>query len=295
MPTRSRRASSARVRRLLTGLRPDVLARLVIGDTVRAMSRRRLWLLTSIVAGAGAIMIVRGAASRFGTVVQAEDGTSIAVYDFATVTVAYHLSALSLMAFVLPLALGDTLAQDLRSRYVVLLMSRGVSRASIYLSRIISGVVAAAFSLSIVTAMWLGVACVVTPHFRGPVGAVVAHGSALLTAQPLVYFVAAVGLSSVACGTVLAMCYGISLVVASGPIAALVPPLSLLMGIWLPELFSSGGTSSVLTTLNPAVRITFLGSAGAWAAFGSTAWYWMFVLSGVAFFGVIVCTRTERW
>lgn len=251
-----------------------------MNDTVRLLSRRRLWVLTAVVAIAGAIMIVNGARSPFGQIIEGRDGSRVIVYNYATAATAAHVGALDLMALVLPLALGDSLARDRRSRYVALLVSRGASRLAVFVAWVVAGLLVSATTIAVVLGAWLATATVVTPRWHGPVGAVVTHGGALLDSQPLLYFLLVIAVSSLACGATVASCYALSIIAASPPICVLVPPLILLIGIWIPNPRLGDGTvAELLTTLNPAVRAQFLSSPFAWAGFAPSALYWTSALT----------------
>lgn len=271
-----------------------LLVRLTVNETARALTRRRLWALVTIVTAAGVIMIILGARSPLGEVVEGQDGSRVAVYDYATSAAASHLSALSLMALVLPLALGDTLAGDRRSRYVLLLVSRGASRTMVIASRVAAGLASSAFSIAVVLTVWLCVAALVTPRLHGRVGAAVTHSGGLLEAHPALFFAAVVGVSALACGTLVACSHLLSVVVPSVPVTTLLPPLLLIMGVWIPALFPRAGAwASLSTTLNPATRVQFLGSTAPWASLGSTALYWSVLLGCVLFAGIAAYVRQE--
>jgi hypothetical protein len=240
-----------------------VLTRIVAGEVVRQLGRPQPWLLASL---AGAYGIWAGRMEAAGVAL----GASLEVTP--ALLLGLSMQTLWLLVVMLPVAAGGALSADMRSGYVRLVLSRGVSRQLLVRGRLVaawlvSGVVCAAVGFALwFAASWADVESVRASNMDGAfsflpemLGRSPASWCITVT---LIY--ATAGAALLSAGLALSALSPAKLVSEIGPTLAV-----LLLG------FSIVGT---FWPLNPLERASFLQVHGvAWTAPVPMIAYWLTV------------------
>jgi hypothetical protein len=253
---------------------PPALLRLALGEAVRALAGRRLWLVVALVGvyGAAAVVVERDAVAR-GAGIPPSRALGLAV----------GLQALWLGALALPLAVGGLLAYDRSSGRAAMQRARGIGATGLAAAHLSAATLVAVVATVVGAAIIVVVAWGVSEPVGDTTAAAVPFWHTLLDASPSRWVLVVSGVQALAASALLSLSLLLA-VLGGGPrLCEIVPPLGLL-GLG----FAMAGP---LGFLNPLERLSFLQlHAVPWARTGSMIGYWAVVLA-VAGAAVLTAAR----
>jgi hypothetical protein len=252
-----------------------VVLRLAGAEFLRLATRVRLWVFLELICIYGVV------ASRIEVPAVAR-GAGIA--PARGLYLAVSLETLWLFVIGISLVAGGTFAEDRRSGYLVMQLSRGVSVPQIVVSRLCAVCSAAALSAAATTAV-LGLSSVLSaPRDQDGLGAAVSFVPELLELSPFVWALLVAGVNSVAAAAMLSASLLIGALTTGKYVSEIGPPLgTLLLG------FAMTGP---LWAINPLERASFMQVSDAeWAMPGSMILYWGCVLAFAGCAAVLVSER----
>ncbi len=262
-----------------------VTLRLTRGEVRRLLGRLRLWVLVVLVSGWGAIVTTNAARAPYDFV-QLSDSVKIYPHLYATGLIHSQLSLLSILAMALPFVVCDTLPLDRKTRYVGLMLTRGVGRSRVIASRILAVLTVAAIMVLTVLAVVAMTALLAAEKAHGQIGATSAFLSSMLDSNPALYFCLVALVYVLICTGVLSVGVLVGALSTSWLNAVLLPPIILLVSMLAPLPQS-------LVPFSPGARATFVDYQTSWATPTQTAVYWCVVVVAVSVVGALVYGRRE--
>jgi ABC-type transport system involved in multi-copper enzyme maturation permease subunit len=253
-------------------------------EVVRLTTRVRFWVPVVLLAIAG-ILVARNVAHS-NMVFGASDGY-VEYGKYASAVILETLPILSFLPMVLPFVVSDSLPNDRNRRYSCLLMSRGISRSRLVLTRVMAGAVVSVPAVVVVLAAVVAAAILNTPvGHDGEVGSISGFLPEMLSSNPSAYF----GLVALAyfLATVAVLAGGVlvGVLTKSWLASVLVPPIVILVSQFLP-------LPEALQSLNPGARATFTDYSATWAEPYTTSAYWLVTAGLLTIAATIIYARKE--
>jgi|LSQX01.2.fsa_nt_gb ABC-type transport system involved in multi-copper enzyme maturation permease subunit len=263
------------------------LLRLAKVETMRLLSRPRLWVLLIILASAGALFAIHTVGADRDTLFALGAGVGLKPFGYATGVIFNQLPRLQyLLCLALPFVVCDTFASDRSTRYLGLLMTRGAPRWGLVASRTLANAIVSLVVVSVVSVVVVATSLLAAEQIHGEIGRISLFLPRLLDTTPALYFAIVFGTLVPICAGVTAIGVLAGVVWRSWLVAVLAPPIVVLMSYVLPLPAS-------LVPFSPGARALYLDRVAPWATPGSTALYWVVVFVLLTAVAIIVYRRKE--
>lgn len=252
-----------------------MVPRMAYLEFCRLVTRARLWVFVALVSG-------YGIAASWYEVPAVAAGAS--VRPSTELTLAVALQTLWLLTIGISLVAGGTLADDRRSGYLLLQLSRGVTSSQVVVSRLCAA--AAVGCLSVLAAggaLGLYASFAAAGGADGPADAV-SFAPQLLSTSLVGYLMLVATINGIAASALLSCSLMIGVLTPAKFLSEMAPPLGvLLLGFVM---------SGPLWALNPLERASFMQFSGvAWATPRSMLLYWGSIVAAASFGAVSLSRR----
>lgn len=250
---------------------------MIAGDVLRTLTRARFWIPVLTVTAFVAYAVVQAS-----TMLQS--GGRPMTRELA---LALGLRGMSLLPLALALGVGDSFAEEIKSGYLRLQLTRGVASSTIVLARLAGALFVSLAAVSASTVVATGVAAAVLPNgvLQGGERLFAFEGE-LLAAAPGLHTALTAAIHTLAATAMLAACICVGAVLRNPLAASATPPLiAIAAGIFMP---------SSLQALNPLERLMFANTWDvAWTSPVSLFSYWIVVILVAGIVAMLVLNGGE--